>query len=302
MKQGTPEWLAARRLGIGGSDAPAILGVSPWLTPFDVWADKTGLQDGVVVETEPMRWGTIMEPLVRAEYERVTGLCVHVVGDIQRHPQHPWMLGSLDGRAEDGRIVEIKTTRNGQGWGEPGTDEIPLHYLPQVHHYLIVTGAPLADVVVLIGGSDFRIYHVEPDPELHGQIIEAEAQFWDRVQRQQPPEAVTLRDAVRRWGRLERAGAVTASTEVIAAVEALRSLKAEADAIEARQEAAKAVVMKVLGDVGDSLFDDAGHLLATWKLSKGASRLDAKAIAAAHPEIASKFTTTSAPSRRFLLK
>ena len=36
------EWLEYRRLGIGGSDAGAIIGMNPYATPYSVWADKTG--------------------------------------------------------------------------------------------------------------------------------------------------------------------------------------------------------------------------------------------------------------------
>ena len=36
------QWLQARRRGIGGSDAPALMGASPWATPLSVYADKMG--------------------------------------------------------------------------------------------------------------------------------------------------------------------------------------------------------------------------------------------------------------------
>ena len=36
------EWLLERKKGIGGSDAAKILGLSPWGTALDVWADKVG--------------------------------------------------------------------------------------------------------------------------------------------------------------------------------------------------------------------------------------------------------------------
>ena len=35
------EWLKARKLGLGGSDMAAVLGLSPWRSPIDVWLDKT---------------------------------------------------------------------------------------------------------------------------------------------------------------------------------------------------------------------------------------------------------------------
>lgn len=35
------DWLKLRRRGIGGSDVAAILGLSKWRTPLEVWQDKT---------------------------------------------------------------------------------------------------------------------------------------------------------------------------------------------------------------------------------------------------------------------
>src|SRR6266550_2596225 len=193
LVQRTPEWLAARRTGIGGSDAPAVLGLSPWRTPFEVWAEKTG--DLTVDEREPneaMNWGTILERAILNEYSRRSGVETVEVG-LLRHPDLSWMICSPDAVAAD-RIVEIKTTRSSSGWGDQGTDEIRLHYLVQVHHNLIVSGAPLADVAVLIAGSDYRIYHVEPHDALYAQILDQDAAFWASVQALEPPPPKSVGD------------------------------------------------------------------------------------------------------------
>jgi len=58
---------------------------------------------------------------------------------------------------DSGRLVEIKTARSADGWGEAGTDEVPQEYLIQVQHYLAVTALPVADVAVLFGGQEFRL-------------------------------------------------------------------------------------------------------------------------------------------------
>ena len=39
------EWLAARKAGIGGSDAAAIIGLNPFSSPLTVWADKTSTDE-----------------------------------------------------------------------------------------------------------------------------------------------------------------------------------------------------------------------------------------------------------------
>lgn len=289
LKQRTPEWLAARRLGIGGSDAPVILGLSPWRTPYELWEEKTSPPGAVIAPevNEAMIWGTALEAAVMGEYKRRAGRDVIEVG-LMRHPAHAWMIGSPDGLgADDGRIIEIKTTRSGQGWGEQGTDEIPLHYLTQVHHYLIVSGAPIADVAVLIAGSEFRIYHVEPDAALHADLVEQEAEFWRLVEAHTPPATKTFADAVRRWGRVNHPGAIVADRDLVEAVERLRDIQETVKTFDATADELKAKIVAALGDAGDTLTDDSGHILATWKLDKGRAGYT----------VASK-----EPSRRFLVK
>jgi len=65
-------WLAERKRGIGGSDAAAILGLSKFRTPLQVYLDKIG-QAPPIEETAPMRWGKKLEPLILDEYEQIKG-------------------------------------------------------------------------------------------------------------------------------------------------------------------------------------------------------------------------------------
>jgi len=187
----------------------------------------------------------------------------------------------------DDRIVEIKCARVGQGWGEPGTDEIPLHYLAQVHHYLVLAEVPVCDVVVLIGGSDFRIYTVEADPVVAEGLVEQELAFAQRVMDGTPPEPVNLADAVRRWGKSSAEGFVEATQRELAAVEVLRLVQENRRITDETEEFNKAVILRRLGDSGDSLIDDTGKLLATWKLDRG---------------VRGYTVAPREPARRFLLK
>ncbi len=294
------EWLKERRSGIGGSDAPAVLGLSKWKTPLQLYLEKRG-ELATQPESEPMRWGSRLEPLVRQEYADRTGEVVRLPDGLLRHPAYPWMLATIDGVTDTGRLVEIKTARTAEGWGEPGTDAVPQAYLIQVQHYLAVTGLHVADVAVLIGGQEFRLYEVPSDRELQELIIEQEAEFWKAVQQGTPPDPVTYADVVARYGRASRAGTVKASIEVLAAVEALRAVRAQLAELDAREEEAKRIILGAMGEC-DTLVDDEGNILATWKASKPAQRFDAKALQAAHPDLYAKFLRAGEPSRRFILK
>lgn len=294
------QWLQERQNGIGGSDAPAVLGMSKWKTPLQVYLEKRG-EAPPQPESEPMRWGTRLEPLVRQEYADRTGEVVRLPDGLLRHPKYPWMLATIDGVTDSQRLVEIKTARTAEGWGEPGTDEVPQAYLIQVQHYLAVTALPVADVAVLIGGQDFRLYEVPADREMQDLIIEQEAEFWRRVQDGIPPEPVSYADIVARYGRASRSASVVASPHVRDAVLELRQIKAEREQLDAREEAARAVVMQALGEA-DTLVDADGAVLCTWKAAKPALRLDGAALKAAHPEIWQQFAKLGEPSRRFLSK
>ena len=71
LVQGTPEWLAHRLKYRNASETPAVMGVSPWVTPYQLWLQRTGRSEAKV--TAAMRRGTELEPVARAAYERLTG-------------------------------------------------------------------------------------------------------------------------------------------------------------------------------------------------------------------------------------
>ena len=281
-------WLAERRKGIGGSDVAAILGLSRFRTPLDVYLEKIGQAESAA-ETEPMRWGTLLEPVILAEFSRRTGVAVEKPRDIIRDPGFPWMLASLDGWAPElEAVVEVKTARTSECWGDDGSGEIPAYYQTQVAHYMAVTGATIAFVPVLIGASEFRVYQVERDEVLIRDMIEAERAFWhDHVLAGVPPEPVNAADAARLWSR-DSGETIEVAGEVADDVEELRHLKAQARELEER--------ICFIEDRLKVSFRDAaaiaygGKTLATFK-AQTRKGFDTKALAAAHPDIAEQFRT-----------
>jgi putative phage-type endonuclease len=294
------DWLDARKAGIGGSDVAGILGLSKWKTPYSVWLDKTG-QAADTEDNEAMKWGRLLEAPIRQEYAERTGRVVLMPDEMLRHPRHDFMLANLDGMTDDGRVVEIKTARAATGWGEAGSDQVPQDYMFQVQHYMAVTGFKVADIAVLIGGSDFRLYEVPADAELQDMMIDAEADFWRRVQENDPPEPVSYADALARWGRASRADRAMADADALAAIDQLRAIKAKMLALERDEEQARAVIMRTMGEC-DTLVASDGRPLATWKAQAGANRFDATTFKVQYPELHAKFIKQGEPTRRFLLK
>lgn len=165
LEPGTPEWLEARRNRLGGSDVAAALGLSPWCSPFTLWHRKRGLV-GQAQESESMRWGKLLEPVVLDEYRRRR--------DWVKWADHPgvsfangWRIAAPDARTEH-ELVEAKTadTYDAHEWGEHGGDDphaIPPYYRVQCLWYMDVLGVHSMTLALLIGGNDYREYTVPWD-------------------------------------------------------------------------------------------------------------------------------------------
>ena len=148
LVQGSTEWLDYRLKMRNASETAAMLGVSPWMSPYQLWLLKTGRT--ATKTTAAMQHGTDMEPAARAAYEAQTG-----------NVMQPLVLqdgaysASLDGMDLDGGlIVEIKCPYKGQSsvlWNEAMVGEVPAHYELQVQHQLMVSGAALAHLWVFDG-------------------------------------------------------------------------------------------------------------------------------------------------------
>lgn len=292
------KWLAERRTGIGGSDAAAAVGMSKWKTRLELFLDKTGRLE--TSETEPMRWGTLLEPIVRQEYCNRTGREVVVPNRILRHPSRKFAIVNVDGIADECRIYEGKTARSGDEWGEPGTDEVPRDYLLQVQHAMFVTGLRVADIAVLIGGNDFRIYCVPADDELQALMIEQEAEFWRHVEQDIEPQPVSYEDMKLAWRRAS-GGKVIADLELQSAAKQLRLIK---DEIKASEEREKQILAQLQGAMKDAseLVNGSGDVLATWKNVNAAPRFDMERFKSEQPDLWKSFLVEPSPRRQFLLK
>lgn len=197
-------WLKARTYGIGGSDASAIVGKSPYKTNIDLFEEKIGRKIPEDISDKPyVRFGTLAEPHIRAIFALTyPEYCVfYHENRILRSKQYPFLQASLDGELEDenGRkgILEIKTTNILQSMQyEKWKNRIPDNYYIQVLHYLLVTGY---DFVVLRAylmsewGSekratvkDYTIERSEVEEDLKFLLTE-EQKFWKYVESGRKP-------------------------------------------------------------------------------------------------------------------
>jgi putative phage-type endonuclease len=181
-----------RKTGLGGSDAPTVIGVNPFTTSLELYLEKTGDLVKPDLDSRFIEWGERLEPLVAQKYVDETGRKIRVDNRTYRSKDHPFMLGHIDRRVvggDDRRALEVKTTSLGADWGQTGGgwQDIPMHVLCQIQHYAYVIGLDVVDVAVLIGGNDFRMYEIPRMDDFIRRLVEAEEAFWDRVQARVPP-------------------------------------------------------------------------------------------------------------------
>lgn len=180
----SPEHAARRRMGIGGSDAAAVLGLSAWASPLHVYLNKKG--EWEQKDNSAMASGRILEHWIATAYEEQTGRPVNIpVQQVRQHAVHEWMLASLDREAEDEGeeiIVELKAVgHDSDEWGEPGTDEVPPKYLIQGMHQLAVTGWKRCDIAAMFWPGELRVYQIHPNEAFIEKMIAIEADFWNLV-------------------------------------------------------------------------------------------------------------------------
>ena len=304
-----------RPLGIGGTDIAAILGLSSYKTPLEVW---TRLISGNEYSPDllHLRFGQHAESFIANEYERATRLKTHSHPEPIFHPQHGFMFGHVDrlvsesgesavvsGKINTNRLLECKTTSafNRSEWGDEGSDQIPSTYLMQCAWYLAITRCEVADVAVLLGNNDFRIYHIKRDLELEDLLLMHAQRFWsDHVLTMSPPKPITCEDAALLFPKNDANSEIEADDQISQALEHYREKLSQANALSDECERLKTEILTYMGHSERLCFR--GKTLATWKCAKPSQRIDTKALAAAHPEIAANFTHQTLGSRRFLLK
>lgn len=258
-------WLEARRKGIGGTDAAAILGLSRWRTAVDVYEDKVGIAPEKP-QTAAMVWGLALEAAIADAYTVETGRRVRKVGIRRAHHVKDYpMIGSIDretylGRPEEEpRVVELKTSRSSDGFADRDgwrdvipEKRVPADYYVQVQHYLEVADRSIADVAVLFGGSDFRIYEIPRDREYGADLRTEEGAFWrDYVltETYPPASADDLANLGRRFGSSTDDEKV-ATPEVALLVDAYLELDGAVDLAEQQRDEVKAKLMEAMGTTG----------------------------------------------------
>lgn len=307
---------ADRRAGIGGGDAAVILGLNKYVSPYALWAEKSGLAPGFA-GNDRTAWGHRMEPDILARTlgvicEQAGPHTLHYAPPQACHPDHPWMRGHLDAEVIDpdgvpDALAEAKTA--GQRMWHAWDDGIPLAYACQVQHYMAVRNVNLAWVGVLIGepcpaldelvdpkvlfdvlvatGHEFRVYPIERDDLFIDALIAAEERFWfDHVVAGRPPEpdgSESTRRAIEARWKPEPGQVVELDASWAERLAAYHAARRAADAARTEADRLANLVRDAMGTA--SRAELTGRLVARRTLGHRRS-VDKERLNQDHPEIA----------------
>lgn len=291
----------ARRTRAYGSELPAILGLSPYTTPADVWLTKVHECDPIPT-SEPMDCGTMCEdpmldwaehqlgPLIRDQQENESKLHrVHKSGLLGVH------LDAMVPRV--GAPVDPKTSGLAGpvfgNWGDEGTDQVPEHVQIQMYAQMMCVGCTSESwVPAFIGGRGRIMYRLPWVPgtaevpacdSIAAMILETCADFMEHVRNGTAPNgrAPSL-DILKRIRRTPKT-IVPISASVVEAYEAAKAVAKEAK--EAKEQAAGKVI-EALGDAEAGSLED-GRMVTYMGQRKGGVR--SKLLRFDHPDIYAKY-------------
>lgn len=221
-----PEWFAARQAGISASEIAAVLGISPWESPFSLWHRKAGTV-GEQAGNDEMRWGSRVEAAIADEWGDLhPDFFVRPAG-LYTSAARPWQLASPDrllldrslmdlGMSVDAvtvAVLEAKNSASYDEWGDEGSDVIPVHYRAQVLWQCDVLGVEVGYVAAVIGGRPPRTFVIRVD--------------------EAADEIALMRDAAERFLAGVAAGQAPGIDEHTATLAALKELHPDLDGTDA---------------------------------------------------------------------
>lgn len=302
---------------LGGSDAAAVMGLSPWKTPVELWQEKTGraTKDDEADQQRQRMFarGHKLEPFIRdMTIEKLQDLGLRVelvaVNRLYSDPEHPFLSCEVDFELRLWGEMEINDrtflfggehvnadAKSVSGfarkkWGLENTEDVPIEYAAQFMHGLGVTGRRFCLVAALRSFDDVDIYWTIRDDETIAAMRAKEVQFWvEHVLADVPPDPLTFSD-IKLLFPTDNGEKIEATPEIAQKVTDLRRIRAATKDLEEQDE----VIAFEIGEFMSphSILTYQGRDIATWK-RQGTTRLDQKALKEKAPEIHEQFCHTT---------
>lgn len=299
LEKNREKWLAARARNINSSEVAALFGLSPYMTPLELWALKTGQITDGFKDNDRAAAGRHLEAGIAAWATEKFGLVLRRFKDYLEEPKArtgssydfevvEWANAPVQGW--EGRVpAEIKlvdytvfkgTFKNGyqdRKWNDDNSDDIqaPPHIELQVQHEMMLSGAPFAVILVLVAGNDLRLIVRLRNEAIIAKIRARIAQFWSDVDAGRQPDADYERDAEtikRLYARPDPRAAIDPAEHgrlmdaIARATAAAEEKKAAAEV----EEVAKAEVMDIVREAELAILPDGSKV--SWKADKNGRR------------------------------
>ena len=209
-------WLSSR--GLGGSDCPTVLGMNPWKTPLELWAERTGKIPQPELASMPMKVGSTIEPLILEELQERIPERLWRPGERKgetvqcRSRERQWqtytpdallLAGKRPGWREVCGAVEAKWVggRSAASWTSRASDGA-MRAEAQLQHGFSVMGLDGGYTCALVGGESFEFYEVERDDDVVDVVVEQESAFMEHVKADIPPDSVFTQQSERVLGQV----------------------------------------------------------------------------------------------------
>ena len=186
VEQGTENWLNWRKGLITATDAPILLGVSPYATPYKGWQRKLGLIEEQ--QRNPgMDLGIKNEPIAREAFIKRTN--IKMMPCVIESEKYNFIGASLDGLSECGRyILELKYNNAELHEEICKRSTIPDYHQYQMQHQMLSSDGQVEKCLYgSFNNGELSIVEVFPNHTWLSIYLEKAREFWRRVVLFDPP-------------------------------------------------------------------------------------------------------------------
>lgn len=290
--QKSKEWYTRRRQGITGTEISTICGLNKYKTPLEVYLDKLSTDIPDEMPSEAAYWGTTLENIIAKEYSVRTKNKVSIEPEILEHTEHKFMLGSIDRWVNDKEfILECKTINpvDAKKLGAEGSDEILDTWLCQVAWYCAITNSDKADIAVLVGGQKYLQYTYMRNREFEENLINIGLNFWNNhVLKRIPPEPINNSDVLLKYRKAKIDSKIKINPDIHMKVIELKLNKEDIYDLNKKNKILEEDIKSYMKD-NDTLVNDSGIILVTWKNQSPRITFDHKRLQAEMPDIYDKY-------------
>lgn len=299
---------------LGGSDVAAVMGLSPWATPLELWQLKTRRVSKAVTPEQQKRFdrGHKIEPFIRdmaVQALRDAGLEVELVAvnEIYTDAEHSFLSCEIDFELVVTGTVQIgdreyvfdrehinADAKSVSGfarkkWGETSTEDVPIEYAAQFMQGLAITGRRFCLVAALRSFDDVDIFWTVRDDETITAMRPKLVEFWQCVLDDVPPDPLNFSD-IKLLFPLDNGQEVEATEEIAQKVDQLAAVKARIKDLEDSEAELTFAIGEFISPAAILTYE--GRTICTWK-GQSTSRFDTKQFREDHPSLSADYTNVS---------